>query len=137
MIPDRANLAWAALVFGFSLFGIGFALAVPRELWIKPWLGGTYAVLLELLILLPLAWWLAKALMRGPRSQWGLAPRLRMGAGAMACLLLAELVLSISVLGQSLLATLATFVTPKGVAGLAAQLLACSFPWIQMKVARS
>lgn len=137
MRPDRTEIAKAALIFGSGLFAIGFALAIPRELWVKPWLGEIGAVMVELPIILGFAWWLSVALMRAHRRNWNRVTRLVMGIGALMCLLLAELMLGILVLGQTLTSFLTTFLTVKGLAGLAAQALACSFPLLQMKAARS
>lgn len=137
MRPNRTEIAKAALVFGSSLFAMGFLLAIPRELWLKPSLGEMGAVMVELPIALGLSWLLARLLMHGSRAAWLLMPRLVMGAGALACLLLAEVLLSVLALGQTWSATFASFITPKGLAGLAAQALACSFPFMQQRLIRT
>jgi hypothetical protein len=137
MMPPWTEIAKAALLFGTGLFGIGFLLAIPRELWLKPSLGEMGAVMIELPIILGLAWILARLLMRGTTSAWLNLPRLAMGAGALACLLLAELLLSVLALGQTWAQAFASFITPKGLAGLAAQALACSFPSMQQRMIRT
>ncbi len=136
-MPSRTEIAKAALIFGGGLFAMGFALAIPRELWLKPRLGELGAVMVELPVILCLSWVLARLLMRGPRQAWCMRHRLVMGAGALACLLTAEAVLSIFVLGQTWSAAFSSFTSPKGLAGIAAQALACSFPFLQQRMIQS
>ncbi|MGL5361556.1 MAG: hypothetical protein ACRDBH_01655 [Bosea sp. (in: a-proteobacteria)] len=137
MTPTLTQIAKGALLFGGGLFGIGFLLAIPRELLLKPWLGEMGAVIVELPIVLGLSWLFARFLMRGAPAAWLILPRLMMGASALASLLLAEILLSVLALGQTWAAALASLVTPKGLAGLAAQALACSFPSMQQRLIRS
>ncbi|MGL5362310.1 MAG: hypothetical protein ACRDBH_05485 [Bosea sp. (in: a-proteobacteria)] len=137
MTPRWTQITKAALLFGLGLFGIGFLLAIPRELLLKPSLGEMGAVMVELPVVLGLSWHLARLLMRGSRFAWQLMPRLVTGAGALACLLMAEILLSVLALGQTWAAAFASIITPKGLAGLAAQALACSFPSMQQRMIRT
>jgi hypothetical protein len=137
MSTSRTELAKAGLIYGSALFAAGFAMAIPRELWLKSWLGESGAILVELPIVLSFGWWLSAVLMRGDRSGWRGGERLAMGAAALLCLLLTEAMLGILAFGQSVPSFLATFLTFKGLAGLAAQALACCFPLLQMKAVRS
>ncbi len=133
MSPSRTELVKAGLIYGNLLFAAGFAMAIPRELWLKSWFGETGAVLVELPVVLAFGWWLSALLMRGDRTGWGAGARLAMGAAALLGLLLAEGMLGVLGFGQTVPSFLATFLTFKGLAGLAAQALACCFPLFQMK----
>ncbi|CAB9499703.1 expressed unknown protein [Seminavis robusta] len=131
----------SGVFYGTSMFAVGFPMGAIRTLAIEPLLGDELeAVLLEIPIMLLFCWQLSKqALMI-----WHI---LNACAGlfwdsyhthtttiftiSFGTLLLWEMVLSVVIFHKSLDETRHDLGTAKGAFGLAAQLLACSFPMIQ------
>ena len=125
----------AALVAGAAyfavLFGAGTAFGLARVLFVSPHLGVLGGVLVELPIILALAWvvcgWLASHLQVGPRLAW----RVTMGGTAFVLLIAAEVALSL-VLGGRLTEATASAADDWGPAlGFAAQAAACAFPLVR------
>jgi hypothetical protein len=121
----------AGIVYGLSLFAIGFLLALVRIPVLVPRLGETAAVLIELPVMLVAAWLVAGRILRGlPLSRSG---ALAMGAAYVPTLLGAEMALGLA-LGDSLSAIVESWGRIPGSLGLSAQLAAALFP--RFRVAR-
>jgi hypothetical protein len=127
----------AGAVYFALIFAAGFVLGTVRVLLIAPRLGPLVAVLLELPIILATAWVICDRI-----STWLVVPqrrraRLAMGGIAFTLLLLAELVLSISLLDSSVGEHFKAYATPHGGVGLAGQVLFAAFPLMQLTMSRS
>ncbi|HEV2365512.1 MAG TPA: hypothetical protein VGS12_15080 [Caulobacteraceae bacterium] len=110
----RAGALYFALVFA-----AGFALGAFRVLVTAPRLGEVGAVLLELPVMLFIAWlgcgWLTRRFaIRGPE-------RPAMGAVAFALLMAAELAMSMVLFDRTPAAHFAAYLTPAGALGLTGQ----------------
>jgi hypothetical protein len=125
----------AAVVAGAAyfavLFGAGTAFGLARVLFVSPHLGVLGGVLVELPIMLALAWvvcgWLANHMQVGPRLAW----RVAMGGTAFVLLIAAEVALS-RVLGGRLMEVATSAANDWAPAlGFAAQAAACAFPLVR------
>lgn len=122
----------AALYFGV-VFALGFALAFPRELLLKPQLGQTGAVLLELPVMLIASWLVCGHLIRRFAVPPSPVARLAMGGGALGLLLGAELMLSVLFFDRTLAEHLHTYRELASQLGLAAQCVFGLMPLIRMR----
>ena len=113
------------------LFGAGTAFGLARVLLVSPHLGTLGGVLVELPIILALAWvvcgWLANHLQVGPR----LAYRVAMGGTAFVLLIAAEVALSLVLGGRLTEATTSAADEWAPALGFAAQAAACAFPLVR------
>jgi ABC-type uncharacterized transport system permease subunit len=129
MRSSSAVLA-GALYFAI-VFAAGFALGALRTLFIAPAVGETGAVLLEIPLMLAMAWlacgWVLSRIEVGSRP----AQRLLMGATALALLLAAEAALSVLLFGNALVEHFQGYARPSALIGLAAQLAYAAFPLVR------
>jgi ABC-type uncharacterized transport system permease subunit len=120
---------------GFLYFAIvyaaGFALGALRVLAIAPWIGTFGATLLELPIMLAIAWVACGFVLR--RRAVPSTARATMAATALVLLLLAELGTGIVAFGRTPADAVAAFVAPANWLGLAGQLLFVVFPLVRQR----
>lgn len=111
------------------VFAAGFVLGVLRTLVLAPLLGELAAVLVELPMILTIAWLVCTRILR----RRPLAPLAAVGMGAIAFLLLmgAEAGLSTLLAGRSLAEHLALYSQLPQQVGLAGQLAFALIPWVQ------
>jgi hypothetical protein len=121
--------ARAGLLYFLVAFAAGFALGTARVLLVAPALGETAAVLLELPVMLAIAWVACRRLAAPVPAT--AAARLTMGVVALALLAGAETLLGIG-LGRPLAAQLAALGTPPGALGLAGQVAFGLLPTVQL-----
>ena len=113
----KAGAAYFAVVFA-----LGFVLGAIRVLWLVPMIGETAAVVAEQSVMLTASWLVAHWLVR--RYDFARArERLVMGACAFAMLMMAELLLAVSLFGQTPGQWLNGVVTMPGPIGLAGQMM--------------
>lgn len=93
--PDSYRSLQAGALYFILVFAIGFVLGTIRFLVVVPEVGELLAVLIELPILLTLAWVISARVIVKTRVPRRLGPRLIVGASAFLLLLSAEFVLSI------------------------------------------
>ncbi len=120
----------AGLLYFLCVFAIGFALGTIRVLVIIPRLGETAAVLLEVPVLLALAWPVCGVLIRRFALPAGLA-RALMGGTAFAALMLAEWGLAVTLFGQSSAQHWALYRARPGQIGLVGQMLFALLPLLR------
>jgi hypothetical protein len=118
-------------VYVAAVFAAGFVLGVLRTLVLVPLLGELGAVLVELPVILTIAWLVCTRILR----RWPLSSPSALGMGAIAFLLLmgAEASLSMLLAGRSLAEHLALYSQLPHQVGLAGQLAFSLFPWIQAR----
>ena len=118
-------------VYFAAVFAAGFMLGVLRTLVLVPLLGELGAVMVELPLILTLAWLVCTRILR----RWPLLPpaAAAMGAIAFLLLMLAEAGLSTLLAGRSLADHLALYAQLPHQVGLAGQLAFALFPWIQAR----
>jgi len=114
-----------------AVFAAGFVLGVLRTLVMVPLLGEMAAVLVELPVILAVAWLVCTRILR----RWPLSPAAAVGMGAIAFLLLmgAEGSLSTLLAGRSLAQHLALYAQLPHQVGMAGQLAFAVIPWIQAR----
>jgi len=114
-----------------AVFAAGFVLGVLRTLVLVPLLGEMAAVLVELPVILAVAWLVCARILR----RWPLSPAAAVGMGAIAFLLLmgAEASLSTLLASRSLAEHLALYAQLPHQVGLAGQLAFAVIPWIQAR----
>lgn len=114
------------MLFG-TVFAAGFMLGTIRELALRPSLGADLARLIELPVMVLISWqlacWVAHRYGPAPASVWW-----RVGALAFIFLLVAEVLLGIGLMRQSLAAIGRDLVTPVGLASFLAQALLIVMP---------
>ncbi len=116
-------------VYVALVFAAGFVLGVLRTLVLAPLLGELGAVLVELPVILTVAWLVcARILGRWPQLPPAAAA---MGGLAFLLLMLAETGLSTLLAGRSMAEHLALYAQLPHQVGLAGQLAFAVFPWIQ------
>ena len=118
-------------VYVAAVFAAGFVLGVLRTLVLVPLLGELGAVLVELPVILTIAWLVCTRILR----RWPLSPpaALAMGAIAFLLLMLAEAGLSTLLAGRSLAEHLSLYANLPNQVGLAGQLAFAVFPWMQAR----
>lgn len=125
------SLRAGALYFAI-VFAIGFVLGTIRVLAIVPTAGDVVAVLIELPILLTLAWIVCARVMHRNQVPRRCGPRLVVAASSLLLLVTAEFALSLWLFGNSAGAYLDSMTTPHGAIGLAGQVAFALFPVIQL-----
>jgi hypothetical protein len=118
-------------VYVAVVFAAGFMLGVLRTLVLVPLLGELGAVLVELPVMLTIAWLVCTRILR----RWPLSPPSAVGMGAIAFLLLmgAEAGVSTLLAGRSLAEHLALYSQLPHQLGLAGQGAFALLPWIQAR----
>lgn len=120
----------AGLAYGVALFAAGFVLGTLRVLVMAPALGPVAAVVLELPVMLAVAWWLAGALARRFAVPRGV-DRLAMGLAGFVVLMACEVGLGLWGFGLTPLEVLAGFRSNEGALGLAGQTLVIIMPLLR------
>lgn len=131
----RAAAVGAGVVYAASVFAAGFLLGAVRILAITPRWGAITGVLVELPIILALAWmlcgvWVRRFGVRGPRAG------LIMGVTAFLVLQAAEFAMTITLFGGTLADFVAGIATPAGAVGMAGEVVFGVFPLIRAVDAR-
>lgn len=118
----------AGIVYFIAVFAAGFVLGVLRTGVLLPLIGPLWAVLVELPVILSIAWLVCTRILR----RWLLTPAAAaaMGAVAFSLLMLGEAGLSMLLVGRSLAEHLALYAQLPQQLGLAGQLAFAAFPWI-------
>ena len=121
----------AGAAYFAALFGAGAAFGLARVLFVSPHLGALGGVLVELPIMVTLAWvvcgWLTDHLQVGPRLAW----RVAMGGTTFVLLIAAEVGLALVLGGRLTDVSLSSADAWAPAVGFAAQAAACAFPLIR------
>ena len=125
----RRELRGAAL-YALLAFAAGFVLGPIREWVLLPRIGRLGATVAELPLLLGWCWLAAGWVLRRLRVPPG-AARLRLGLAALALLLAVEFAVGAALRGWDAREWLADFLTPPGLAALAAYMVFALIPRLQ------
>ena len=121
----------AGAAYFLLMFIVAFAAGTVRVLMVVPRVGEINALLLELPLILTTSWlasyWLANRFVIPP----ALSPRLVMGLGAFALLMIAEASMSVLLFGQSLTGHFAAWLQPAKQIGLLGQAMFAFIPTLQ------
>ena len=118
-----------AVLYFAAVFAAGFILGTIRTLLVIPRIGELPAVLLELPVILAIAWIVCGWLMRG--RSIGRTEAVAAGVLAFAILMTAEAALSVMLFGRTLAEYLASFTQLHGLLGLAGQVVFATFPYVR------
>ena len=133
MIPSlKAGAVYFAIVFA-----AGSVLGTLRFLIVRPAVGETAAVLIELPIMLAISWFTCAWITRRCAVSSHPGARAFMGAAAFLLLMAAEFALSASVFGRSMSEFAASLATAAGMIGLAGQIAFATFPLLQITAGRA
>lgn len=121
-----AGAAYFAIVFA-----AGFLMGMLRMSLVAPSVGEVTAVVLELPIILMVAWFACGWILSKFRVPKKTFDRLAIGAFALLLLLIAEALLSVGLAGQSLQQHLHSYTQAGPLIGLVAQLLYAGFPAVR------
>lgn len=126
------RMSWRPLAAGFSyfalVFAVGMAFGTLRVMAVEPRLGTLAATLLELPLMLGLAWAICGWLIRRFEVAPDLFNRVAMGGLAFALLMLAEVALTIFLLGGTVRGHFEAYRQAAQQLGLAGQVAFASFP---------
>lgn len=116
-----------------TVFAAGFVLGVFRTLVLLPWVGPLWAVLIELPVILGIAWLVcARILRRRPLSQ---SAAIGMGVVAFSLLMVGEAGISILLAGRTLAEHLALYDAQlPTLLGLAGQVAFAALPWMHQAI---
>ena len=131
MSGDRPAVLRAAVAYFAIVFAAGFLLGTIRTVVLAPRLGPFAAVLVEIPVMLAIAYVACRWLVARFAVPAVLYDRLVMGAVAFVLLIGAELLLALA-LGGSASGFLEALAQPAGVAGLAAQAVFAALPVLDM-----
>ena len=131
MLLTNMRTLFTGTAYVVAVFVAGFVLGVLRTLVMVPMLGELAAVLVELPVIMTIAWLVCARILK----RWPLSPAAAAGMGAIAFLLLmaAEAGLSTLLAGRSLAEHLALYARLPHQLGLAGQVAFAWFPWIQAR----
>lgn len=115
------------------VFAAGFLLGTLRVLLLIPSMGETAAVLLEMPIILGIAWFACRRMVRAFGVPAELAPRLVMGGTAFLILMGAEFGLSALLFGRTAAEHLDQYRETHALLGLAGQIAFGLFPVMQLR----
>jgi hypothetical protein len=125
----------AALKAGFIYFVLaftaGFLLGTVRTLIVAPALGELTGVVIELPLMLATSWFACRWVLQRESQPLPMSWRTVMGFSAFLWLMVAEALLSVTLLGRSLAEHFALFGTLPVMLGLAGQLAFAVFPAVQ------
>lgn len=126
----------AGLVYFVAVFGLGFVFGVLRTLALEafPGLSRLGAVLIEVPVILAIAWVVCGVLMRRFSITGREGPAMVMGVTALLWLLVAEAGLSMGLNQLSLQAHVALYQQPSFLIGLVGQCVFAVFPWLSARV---
>ncbi|WP_417494090.1 hypothetical protein [Maricaulis sp.] len=127
--------AWAGFLYFSAIFALGFGFGVLRTLALEafPKLTRLGAVLVEIPVILALAWMVCGVLVARLPLTGGERSAVVMGAFALALLLAAEAGLSVGLNGLSLQEHLALYRQPSHGIGLAGQCIFAILPWVRIR----
>ncbi|HRK19530.1 MAG TPA: hypothetical protein PK970_11280 [Hyphomicrobiaceae bacterium] len=121
----------AAIAYFVLIFGAGFCLGAVRELAVRPALGATVGIIIEVPLMLAIAWGAAGFVSRR-FSLRGRGEAIATGVGAFVILIAAEMMLFSALSGRPALELTGEWATVGGMIGLAAQVLSAAFPALRV-----
>jgi hypothetical protein len=123
----------AGLAYFGCVFAAGFVLGTVRVVLLRPLLGEVLAVVLELPVILSVAWIVSRWFTRRFEVPARPLPRAAMGATAFALLMIAELSVSVLLFGRSATEHLWLYREISHMMGLAGQVAFALFPTVQIR----
>ena len=130
-VMNMPQVLWSGALYFAIVFIAAFALGVLRVTVIAPRLGDIKAVLIEVPIMLGIAWFVCSQVVHQFEvpSEW--LPRLVMGTSAFLLLMVAEPSIAVFGLGRTLALYFGTFRSTAGIIGLLGQIAFALIPLVQ------
>jgi hypothetical protein len=122
----------AGCVYFLVVFAAGFLMGSLRVLLIEPAVGETVAVLLEIPVMLTIAWFASRRTVAWFSVPARLRPRLAMGGLAFALLMLAEIGVSTLAFQRTPIEHFQAYLAAPALVGLAGQIVFALFPAAQL-----
>lgn len=122
----------AGLLYFAIVFAAGFMFGTVRTVLVAPVLGELVAVVIELPLILALAWLVCGWTIRRFAVPSTTDSRAIMGFVALVILLISEMLVSTQLAGRSLAAHVALYATLPGTVGLAGQFIFAFFPVLHL-----
>ncbi len=113
------------------VFAVGLVFDAIRTLFVMPAVGSLAAVLIELPFILAVSWMACSRVLQHFSAPAEMSHRLAMGAFALALLLVAEVLVSVTIDGRAISEHFALYKTVPTIIGLLAQIMFALFPLIQ------
>jgi ABC-type uncharacterized transport system permease subunit len=126
------SLVAGAAYFGF-VFAAGFVLGVIRTLAVAPLVGDVLAVILELPVILTIAWYACGSLIRRFEVEPRRMQRMVMGLTAFVLLMIGEMTISLGLAERTLAEHLRLYQQSEHLLGLAGQVAFAAFPWLRLR----
>ncbi len=127
----------AGAFYFLIIFAVAFVLGVLRVLLLAPAIGESMAILLEVPLLLVLSWFVCAWLVERGDIGKALGERLLMGGTALTLILVAEIPVSVFMIGRTLAEHFTIYATSGALIGLIGQIVMALFPAIQLFVPQS
>jgi hypothetical protein len=124
----------AGLFYFILVFAAAFVLGAVRVRLINPNFGEAVGLAIELPVILIWAWVACRWLVRRMRVSTATAPRLVMGAVALLLVLVAETLVGVLGMDQTLHQHFAAYGDVPTLLGLAAQICFAAMPWLRAKI---
>ena len=121
----------AGIIYSLLVFLVAAMLGSIRQTLLVPWFGTVTAVMIELPIVLAIAWNVCGIVLKNIPVDAAVGPRLIMGATALACVLLEEMALATLAFGQSFATFAGQYLTLPGLMGLAGQVVFALIPLVR------
>jgi hypothetical protein len=122
------------VLYGCSMFAVGFVMGTIRTLFLVPIVGELIAVIFETPIMILLSFRMSKKyLTSSSRYHWTPVAAAIMGIAAIVSLLLLEIGMGVLLFRQPFDQIERDFRSSKGIVGLAAQIVCSSFPLLQQR----
>ena len=122
------RIVTAGTTYFLVVFASGFLFGAIRTFFLAPVMGATAAVVLEVPLILMIAWAMCLKIIDRFQIKTWFFHRLAMGALAFSFLLIAEFLLAVMLSDQPLVGFVQDLQTPRGAIGLAGQVLFGLFP---------
>lgn len=129
-MPGKHVVWTMGAAYAASTFAAGFVLGAVRVLLVTPLVGPVAAVMLELPIMLAVAWFLCGLILDAPWASRRLADRWAMGGVAFALLMGLEFAMALLVFRQDAGQVLKSLTAPAGLLGLLGQVAFALLPLI-------
>lgn len=126
---------FAGFLYFTVVFAAGFVLGALRMLVLAPTLGASAAIVVEVPFILLISWLVCRAIVDRMEVPASVSHRVAMGAVAFAILMIAELALSMVLLGRSFSQHLLAYAAAANMLGLGAQIAFALFPTVQLAMA--
>ena len=131
------RIVLAAFSYFLIVFTAGFILGAMRMFIFAPYLGNAVAVVLEVPIMLSISWYVCRAIIARAGIPARRAHGLVMGGLAFALLMVAEVAISVVLLGRTFAQHVAGYAATGSMVGLAAQIAFALFPALQLGTSAS